>query len=95
MQIIQSSEGQTLVDIAIEYCGDASKAMDIAILNGLDIDDVSIGQTLQVPDLVIDKKAIVTSLADGNIAPASAIETNDYADEWEQYYTTGLPESHE
>ena len=95
MQTIQSSEGQTLVDIAIEYCGDASKAMDIAILNGFDIDDVTIGQTLQVPDFVIDKKAIVASLADGNIVPASAIEVNEHADEWEQYYNEGLPESHE
>lgn len=95
MQTIQISEGQTLVDIAIEYCGDASLAIEIAILNGLDVDDILIGQSLQLPDLEIDKKAIVTGFFDANIIPASAIEVDEYADEWEQYYNEGLPESHE
>ena len=95
MRIIQSSEGQTLVDVAVEHCGDASVAVDIAILNGLDIDDILLGQSLKLPDLTIDKKAIVTSLVEGNIIPASAIEVDEYADEWTLYYTTGLPASHE
>lgn len=94
MQIIQTREGQTLLDVAIEHCGDASLVAQIAVINSLDIDDILLGQSLQVPDLVIDKKAIVTSLATENIIPASALEIDTYADEWTLYYTTGLPSSH-
>lgn len=95
MQTIQINEGQTLLDIAIQYCGDADKANDIALLNGLDIDDIVLGQSLKVPDLLIGQKHITQSLQKDGIIPASAIEASDYEDEWTLYYTTGLPASHE
>ena len=95
MQTIQSSEGQILLDVAIEYCGDASLVTQIAILNGLDIDDILLGQSLIVPEMNIDKKAIVDSLKKYYIVPASALSQFDnYEDEWQQYYSTGLPSSH-
>lgn len=95
MQIIQTSEGQTLLDVALMHCGDATLVVQIAILNGLNIDDILIGQSLKLPDVSIDKKAIVASLEKDNIEPASALSPFDnFEDEWKLYYTTGLPSSH-
>jgi hypothetical protein len=43
------SDGQTLFDIAIRYCGDASEAIAIAILNGISItDDLVTAQPIDV-----------------------------------------------
>ena len=95
MRTIQTNEGQTILDIAMQYCGDSETAVTIALLNVLDIDDLLLGQSLLVPDTVIDKQAIVTGFRVSNIVPASALTPYDnYEDEWALYYTTGLPSSH-
>jgi hypothetical protein len=95
MQIITISEGQTLLDIAARYCGDASLAFDIAELNGINIDDIVVGANINVPDYLINKKAIVEYLRERNVIPASALDDNTtYEDEWTLFYTTGLPPTH-
>lgn len=85
---------QTLTDVATQYLGDASRAVEIAILNNLDMDDVAAGTVIQLPDIDNYKQPIADLFGDVT-APASAIENNVSADEWEQYYNEGLPESHE
>ncbi|MGN6604570.1 MAG: LysM peptidoglycan-binding domain-containing protein [Ginsengibacter sp.] len=71
MRTITVSEGQTLLDIAMQYCGDASVLFDIADLNGLEVtDDLVPGQQLLVPDAEIDKQAVADAFSDG-IIPSS------------------------
>jgi len=89
--------GQTWVDIAAQYCGDASRALEISLLNGYDdvTGDISAGDVLKVPtDLTAATKKLAAVFTSKN-APASAIEVDEFADEWEQYYNEGLPLSHE
>lgn len=85
---------QTIIDIAIQYLGDAERAAEIAILNELDFDDIPAGTLITIPDIDNYKQRIADLFGDMN-APASAIEVNSYEDEWTLYYTTGLPSSHE
>ena len=92
--IVQS--GQTWLDLAMQYCGDSSRAGEIALLNGYDdvTGDINAGDVMLVPtDLKAATKRIAAVFTSKN-APASAIEANTYEDEWTLYYTTGLPESH-
>lgn len=85
---------QTLTDIATQYLGDASRAFEVAILNNLDMDDVAAGTVIELPEIDNYKQGIADLF--GINAPASALSTFDnYEDEWQQYYSTGLPSSHE
>ena len=93
MQVIVKNR-QTIIDIAIQYLGDADRAVEIAILNGLDFDDIPAGTMILLPDIDNYKQRIADLFGDIN-APASAIiGTNLFEDEWTLYYTTGLPSSH-
>ena len=97
MQIIRIKEGQTLLDIAARFCGDASLAIDIAMINGIDVEDVVIGMGINVPDYIINKKSVIDYLAKRNDLPASgltAAQAAMYEDEWTLFYTTGLPPTH-
>ena len=72
MQNIPVSEGQTLLDIAMQYCGDVSKAMEVALLNGLNLtDDLQVGGWLMVPDVEPEKRLIVEKLKAEKVQPAS------------------------
>lgn len=72
MPIIKVKEGQTLLDIAVQYLGDASKAFEIAITNGLNFsDDLVIGTELIVGDVAVDKKKVVKIFSENNLIPAS------------------------
>jgi hypothetical protein len=54
------SEGQTLLDIALQATGDLTRVFEIAGLNGIDITtDLTIGSTLVVPEPLIDKTYLV------------------------------------
>lgn len=71
MQTITVKQGQSIIDIAIIYTGDATSGFDIANLNGLAITDVlTTGQQLFVPDVI--KKNIVT-LFDPKNQPATDV----------------------
>ena len=93
--IVQS--GQTWLDLAMQYCGDSSRAGEIALLNGYDdvTGDINAGDVMLVPtDLTAATKRIAAVFTSKN-APASALSQFDnYEDEWQQYYSTGLPSSH-
>jgi hypothetical protein len=86
---------QTLLDIATEYLGDPDRAVEIAILNNLDVDDIVAGSVIVLPTVDLNKSTVINGLGSRNLVPASAIEINIYEDEWILYYTTGLPVSPE
>lgn len=70
MRIIKVSEGQTLLDIAMQHCGDVSAVYEIADLNGKSVtDDLVIGEDLKVPDAIDNR--IVTMFEDTYLYPAS------------------------
>lgn len=78
MQHIKAGEGQTLIDIAMQYCGDAMRLFEIAELNNLDItDDLTGGQTLIVPDEEIDKNKIVIEFSKFDLVPSSKDDEAD------------------
>jgi hypothetical protein len=67
---------QTLIDFAIEHCGDANKAIEIANLNNISItDEVAAGTNLIIPE-VKDSTAtsIINHFQKNNIVPASSID---------------------
>lgn len=67
------SEGQTLLDIALQATGDLTRVFEIAGLNGIDITtDLTIGSTLTVPEPVIDKAYLVDLFAVVYRKPKSA-----------------------
>ena len=51
-------QGQSIIDLAIQHCGSAEAAYDLAELNGLSITDhVETGRILNLPD-VVDKDTV-------------------------------------
>lgn len=73
-------EGQTLIDIAMQYCGDALAVADVAKLNGLGItDELTPGQTILIPDVAIDKVKIVEAFA--GLVPASKDDDDNVLDQ--------------
>ena len=68
-------EGQTLLDIALQHTGDASKALDIALANGISLsDDLEPGATLTLPDTQ-GNKAMTQYYTVNKIMPATSLET--------------------
>ena len=87
---------QTLTDVATEHLGDADRAIELAILNGLDLDDVGPGTFVLLPK-IDNYKQPIADLFDAITAPISALNVAQaarYEDEWTLFYTTGLPASH-
>ena len=63
MKTIQVLSGQTLVDIAMQELGDASRLFELAELNGLlPSDNIVAGQSILVPDLEVNKAKTVNLL---------------------------------
>lgn len=51
MRQIQVDQGQCLMDVAVQHCGDATALFEIAELNGISITEVvGPGTVLNVPD---------------------------------------------
>ncbi len=51
MRTTKAKPGQTVLDIALQTCGDASAAAQIAVLNGLTLTDALVaGTEIQVPE---------------------------------------------
>ena len=62
--------GQTLLDVAIQYLGNAASVAQLAALNSLDMtSEITPGQILELPD-VADKR-VVKFLKDGEHVPAT------------------------
>lgn len=67
-------EGQSLIDVAIQCCGSAEAAYEIAVLNGLSItDDLAAGRELNIPTAV--NATIVSYYTQKGIKPATGITT--------------------
>lgn len=50
--IVEVKVGQSLVDVALQFCGDVDRVVEIAELNGLDVDFVAMSSMeLLVPDV--------------------------------------------
>jgi hypothetical protein len=82
MQTIKIHEGQTLIDIAMQYCGDALAVFDVADLNALGVtDDLIPGQTILIPDVAIDKIKVVEAFE--GLTPASSYNDEDIELTWE------------
>ena len=63
-------EGQSLFDIAIQSCGSAEAAFDLAVLNGVSLtDEVSTGVELVVPGVI--NKNIASYYANKMLFPAT------------------------
>ena len=75
MQIIKAGEGQTFLDIAMQYCGDALRADEIAVLNGQPVTaGLQPGQDITIPIVVIDKINVVAAFEERELIPASSEE---------------------
>lgn len=79
--------GQTLEDIAIQYCGSEESVFALATLNGLGFtDDVTPGQELILPTVAVPRAVKV--LSDGDFQPATW-ETDTAAPEGIGYWIIG------
>jgi len=73
---MQAKYNQTLVDMAMQSCGDAGRLVELAALNGLSItDDIEAGDTILTPDAAADKLKLVTLLNKKNNEPGSGTQT--------------------
>jgi hypothetical protein len=73
MQTIKAGEGQTLIDIAMQYCGDADKvAMQLSELNSISLTaDLQPGDAIIIPAVLIENKKNVEEFASKELEPAS------------------------
>lgn len=61
--------GQTLLDLALRACGDATAAWDIAVMNGIEITTQDVSVVLDTP--TICNKKVVTMYLSNGIEPAT------------------------
>jgi hypothetical protein len=76
MQTIKVLMAQTLLDIAIQYYGDVTCAIDIALHNNISLtSDLTTGQELELPAVVTQGKAVsnLREIKKQNIQPAGAL----------------------
>ena len=67
-------ERQSLIDIAIQCCGSAEAAYDIALLNNISItDELTAGRELNIPTAV--NASVVSYYTQKGIKPATGITT--------------------
>ena len=65
---------QSLYDIAIQYTGYATNALNIALANGINpTDDLVVGDTITISDDLEVDDAIVSFYSNNNYIPASAL----------------------
>jgi len=63
-------QGQNILDLAIQYCGDASAAFEIALLNGFSLtDDLAADKVLELPAEV--DIAIANYFKNNGLVPAT------------------------
>lgn len=72
MTTIKVLYNQTLADIAIQYLGDADRAVELAELNGVGIsDELEAGQEMLIPDPDPESDNIVWTFRNQALAPSS------------------------
>ena len=71
MKKVTVQSGQSLWDIAVQHCGSADAALDVAALNGLlPTGQPKTGETIFVPEE--ENKKVVRYYAEHGIVPATA-----------------------
>lgn len=74
---IKALHNQTLLDIAIQYCGTINALVSIAILNNLSITgDLLPGQNIEIPKTDFGFKEVINFFNLNKIQPATAYSTN-------------------
>ena len=72
MKTVTVQSGQTLWDIAVQHCGTADAALEIAALMGImPTTQPKTGEVLKVPDVV--NKKVVKHYADHGLVPATKV----------------------
>ena len=91
MQTTKINDSQTLLDIAVQHCGDVELAYDLAVANGLNFsDDLVVGDEMMVFDVAVEKKKIVEVFNDEkNIVPASKKDDANIGLEGVSYWAIG------
>ena len=75
MRQVKVQNGQTVFDVAVQYCGDAEAAFDIAVLNNIEVTSCpDNGTVLNVPDAV--NKKVTQYYQKNKIKPATAYSSN-------------------
>ncbi len=94
METVIVKQNQSILDVAGEHLGDADRVVELAILNGVDIDSLASGVLMESPLLDI-RKAEITNQFNDAVAPISELGNDaEQDDEWTLYYNEGLPASH-
>ena len=85
---MKALSGQTLFDIAIQSCGSAEAAFELAVLNGMSVtDDLVPGQELIMPDVV--NNSISSYYDNKSLTPATA--SNEQITEVSRVFFEELP----
>jgi hypothetical protein len=72
MKSVKILFNQTLLDIAVQELGDYSRAVELAVLNGMKLTDMPVaGSFVQVPTYERDKSYLVTLFSDDANKPAT------------------------
>lgn len=78
MKVVKVQYKQTIIDIAVQELGDASRAIEIAVLNNLNLtDDLVSGTTLILPVPDLDKRWLVNLFKDKANHPASCVTADE------------------
>jgi hypothetical protein len=76
MTVVQ--QGQNMMDIAIQHCGDARSLFDLAVLNDLSAtDEVAPGTDLKIPTPA--QPGIVAYFQNGGYVPATNNDANIFS----------------
>ena len=71
--------GQSLLDIAVQECGDAESAFSLAMLNGKSLsDELTNGEVLNLSEQT-DKRTVAQYRAD-SVFPATAVTAEQYSE---------------
>lgn len=80
-KVVKILDGQTMIDIAMQELGDASFAVDIAVLNDKKItDDLVSGSEITVPDFDKSYRSLINLFADDANKPASGLTAEEQAE---------------
>ena len=73
---VKVKERQTMFDVALEYCGTFESAMQMALLNGVDLtEDIPTNAVLELPS--VDKPRIAANFQSLRHTPATAITQDE------------------
>jgi len=83
-------ESQTLIDIAIQQCGSAEAAYDIALMNGLSVtDELTPGLELSIPEIA--NKSIAAYYINNIIVPATVSDNKIEESNLERIFFSEMP----